>query len=204
MSRDRRPLGLLRGTRSTGSGSGSGEVGSALIYALILITILILIVTALFGYAQTGSKSVQSFRIDRDLRYQSDGAIQAGIVLAKANGTYGRVADDPDCVLRFDIEEPAKGNGNNDKTRNAFVANSFLMVSCGSTPGTPTPAIGEPRDITFTVTCGTRTITNGLMTCDNGTSSPAATARVQFTLCTLPTCATDVWVPKVVSWKLNR
>jgi hypothetical protein len=183
-----------------------------LIFAVVAMGVMFLAVSLLFGYAQTSSRTVQSYRVDRSLRYAADGALEAAVVMVQGDPTLATNTSTKACRLKFDIGESASS------TRIGFKAASFLWVACAATPNTASGNVDPAdqgqlaRDVTFTVRCGPRSITTvapkGLLDCtsSSATSSTVAQARVRFEVDNssgVPLNARAI-VPKVLSWKLAR
>lgn len=168
---------------------------------LTFMIVAFTIITALLGFAFTASRTVNTYRTDRALRYAADAALETAVVKVKLDQSLGDTAAEEQCaVLSVDGTANALPN-----PRGLFKTGSGVRVTCQLTPNSPG---GSYRDVTFTARCKL-TGHAPQISCDPtpglGNQVELGTARVRYEYDPGYSPEADrARVPKVVSWQLNR
>ena len=187
-----------------------GERGAIIILALAFLSVMGLITFALITFADVGSKSLTSYRIERTRRYAADSALQATVRRLADNPNFAVSASFSDCARLPLFEYTSGGN------IPSVVASGtrYVTVQCRNTPNGLPPGVDldggqAPRDIELQVVCShsASMVVDRKLTCGSGANSTIiGRARVRFEnnydLAAYPNINQRAVVPKILVWSI--
>ncbi len=233
---EEQPNGLIVAShpRATGRHLVGSERGSTLILALCFILVVGAVVYSQVGLAFTGTRVQRTYQLNREVRYNANNALWAGVEWIKRNPSYGTEPTAgskypcPGYGMQFPLQE-GDVNGN---SPGLIVPGSYFTVYCKPTDPAMTggvrsgaidnanfedqsvnplnpPKDGQgPRDVVVTVRCeGTNpSAKNQKLSCGGNLGGIVAQARVRYEVSYDPALPPDARavVPKVVWWHLTR
>jgi len=116
----------------------NGEGGATLVLALAFLAVIGLMAIAVIGFGDASIRATSGYRTDRGRNYAADGALDAAINKAKADGTIGR---DP-ALYPSDVCNPTNTNPLLELPANG--PDPATVVSCQAEPG---GGSGKPKDL---------------------------------------------------------
>jgi hypothetical protein len=180
-----------------------------MLLALAFVTVVMVVVVALVGFAQAGTRSVRGYEIERTKRYAVNSALETTVAALVGKPTMG-TTDTAKICLVYDIPNTAtnvklKGNGG---------GAAYLTVECRATPGVTYAAESDggqgPRDVTISVYCRTDPAvpefapSKDVLNCGTGSGTdPLAVARVRYEVDYSKALDARAVVPKVVTWEVR-
>jgi len=189
----------MRWSHSRSTRVERGERGSSLIIALVFMTVLSVIIAALFYMAFTNLRSMRSYRIERNVRYNADAALEMAIDRLRADP---ELAEDGACRNGAHWTMPMNEGATADPV---IFPTSELYITCASVePATQIDGEQGSRLVWIKVNCRRDLRATDQVACGTGPASIIASALVRFDPDPSGDYLPDEWavIPKVLQWNV--